>query len=165
MSHTDDTSDQQRVYVYASPEIQKLLENYETDFAELLRREGKTVKQEVARDPVASADDPNASRDVVTVLVASAAVAAVLTPTIRHAIEVLANKPIIIERVSYKPVEDSSGNVVRDSQGEPILQRVYDTEVINPPQSGGDNTLVEINMWGFIIKFGHEQKPAQGEPA
>ncbi len=77
------------------------------------------VRQEFAKDPTADAN--SGCKDATSVILASAALVLSITPFLSKIISALSHKRVLVKEKVLVPVEDSSGNVVRDSFGEPIL--------------------------------------------
>jgi hypothetical protein len=116
-SHWDD---QVEIFLFPSREVREVLADNETDVAELLERNGVRVVQRVVPDPrpVRGAS----YREPVTVLLASAALVAALTPILARAIESLSRKRVVVYEEATEPVVDANGNPIRDANGQ-ILER------------------------------------------
>lgn len=99
-------------------------------------------------DPASDAEDD--TRAVATTILASAAVIAALTPVILKIIESLTYK--IVHDTVLVPVEDSSGNVVTDSSGEPKLQWVRKAKFLESSQ-GNSAQEIKIKALGFEIEI------------
>lgn len=110
------------VFLFPSPEVQALLADNGTDLVELLKREGVEVRRGFATDPAASA--ASGHKDPATVIIASAALVAALTPILSQALAALTHKTLVVREEVIVPVEDSKGNVVRDANGQPLVHWV-----------------------------------------
>ena len=111
-------SSEEEVFVLLAPEVEQLLSDHDIDLVQLLCREGISVGSRFASNP---ADSGSGSREPLTLLLGSAAVLAVLTPTISRILDALTYDPVIVRDVYLAPVEDASGAVVRDPEGNPVL--------------------------------------------
>ncbi len=108
-----------QMFISLSPEIEELLFDNQVDLVELLQQEGMDVRQEFAKDPTADAN--SGYKDATRVIWASAALVLSITPLLSNSISALSHKTVLVKEKVLVPVEDSSGNVVRDSFGEPML--------------------------------------------
>lgn len=130
------------VFLYPDPEIQTLLADNETDLVALLRREGLNVRSGSATEPglptVARHKEP------ASVVVASAALIAALTPALVRLIEALSHRSVFVEEKVLQPVETSKGEIVRDKSGDPVLQWVNRAKVIQSTPPHPDAPAVDI---------------------
>jgi hypothetical protein len=142
----------QEIFIFASPEIQELLADNQTDFMELLRQEGITISRGSSQDPAMGKG--SAYKEPATVIIASAALVVALTPIITRAIEALSHKSVLVQESVLVPVEDSRGDVVRDATGQPVLQwreRPHIIESLEKPQA---ESSVEIKgPLGITISY------------
>src|SRR4051812_35479008 len=105
--------EQERYFFFPAREVQELLANYHTDIIDVLQREGLNVSPGYVPDPAAPVDAPE--REPVSVIIlASAALAGVLAPTINRVISELARKKVLVTEMMCVPVRDSNGDIVRD---------------------------------------------------
>ena len=104
------------IYVLTSPEVQAFLADNGTSLGELLRAEGVPVEERTGPNPVHSED--GAKKEPVTILLASAAVIATITPLIKSILQRY-SKPNVENQVLL-PVMDRSGAVVRDKDGQAL---------------------------------------------
>ena len=137
-------------FIFASPEIEQLLADNGVSFDEALRREGYDVSKGASSDPASDAEV--GTRAVATTILASAAVIAALTPVLLKIIESLTYKGAIVHDTVLVPVEDSSGNVVTDSSGEPKLQWVRKAEFLESSR-GNSAQEIKIKALGFEIEI------------
>ncbi len=145
---------QQQVFIFASPEIQELLADNETDLVELLNQEGIVASRGYAEDPTQSRDA--AYKEPITVIIlASAALVVALTPTISKVIESLSHKAVEVEEMVIVPVEDSHGNVVRDATGQPILHWVKRKQLKETTQAPPEETSLSLKapVVGFELSY------------
>jgi hypothetical protein len=143
---------QRELVVYASPEVEELLADNEIDLVELLRSEGLEVSRGSATEgiPVAEAG----LKEPVTILLASAAVIASLTPIISRVISSLSHRRVVTKERLLVPVEDSIGNIVRDSGGNPLLHWVDRTRLLESAAKPSDRTSLKVDSpIGLTINF------------
>ena len=142
-------------YLFPSPEIEKLFANYETDIFELLKREGLDVSKGYAPNP--AAPKGIAEREPVSVIIlASAALAAVLTPTINKIISELARKKVLVQETICVPVEDSAGNVIKDTEGQPVVRWIERARFVETTQARATPHEVTIEGRGIKISLSQE---------
>jgi hypothetical protein len=150
--------DQQEAFVFLSPEMQELLADNQISLQELLRSQGVDAQLKLGQDPAAS---PVAGhKEPATIIIASAAVIAALTPLLVKAFETLAYKPVVVKEQIVVAVEDSQGNVVRDANGNPVLHWVDRTRVIETDTRPRDETSVDIKG-PLGISVGYKSTPKE----
>jgi hypothetical protein len=128
--------DNREVLLYASPEVEELLADNGINLVEVLRREGLEVGRGSVTEGIPSAQ--SGLKEPVTILLASAAVIASLTPIISKTISAITHKPVIVTEQMLVPVEDSTGKVVRDSSGNPQLHWVDRKRLLEPTSTSRD---------------------------
>ncbi|HKP53389.1 MAG TPA: hypothetical protein VJ183_12170 [Chloroflexia bacterium] len=131
------------VFISSNPELDALLADNQTNLVELLEREGIRVRRKFAQDPAANAE--TGTKEPVSIIIASAALIAVLTPTIQKLISALTRKSVVVEEQVLIPVEDSRGNVIMDKDGQPILHWVTRTELIESKNKPQEETSTSIS--------------------
>lgn len=134
--------EQQHVFLIPSPEVLELLADNEISLVDILQREGFAIEHTAAPHPTAGPDA--GLKEPVTVIFASAALVAALTPTILRIIGELSRKQVVVVAEDLVPVEDSKGNVVRDAFGDPILVPKTRTEIIESSRAARDTTTVDL---------------------
>jgi hypothetical protein len=139
---------EERVELLLSREVEELLADNGINLAELLARHGTGLRVELA---TATGVGASRDKDVAAVLVATAAVIASATPLIIHAFNRLTARPVLVTRVVRVPVEDSTGAVVRDAAGEPVLAWESRPEFVAPSEH---HTQVTIEGHGLRISLG-----------
>ena len=144
--------DQRELVVYASPEVEELLADNDTDLVELLRSEGLEVIRGSTSEGI-----PGVAlglKEPVTIILASAAVIASLTPIISRTISALSHKRVITTERVLVPVEDSKGEVVRDANGNPQLHWVDRTRLLESTAAPHDRTSLKVESpVGLAINF------------
>jgi hypothetical protein len=144
-----------QVFIFADSEIQALLSGYETSLAELLVREGVQVSDGVAPNPAQVAG--SREKEPVSILIGTAAVILALTPVISKAISALANRPVVVTEWVCVPVEDSSGRVLRDANGDPVCTWVERARLLEPSRQGTGQEKVAISG-PLGVKISYESK-------
>lgn len=153
---------QTQIFLFLSPDIEELLIDNETDLVELLQQEGIEVNQGFLKDP--TKDAQSGHKDPTTVILASAALILAITPIVSKVIAALSHKKVVIKELVCVPVEDSSKNVVRDSSGEPILQWVERTRLLESSQKIELGT--QISLKGPVgLEVTYEDSPAKSLPS
>ena len=130
------------VFIFASPEIQGLLVDNQVDLVELLLHEGIVVDRGLARN--LENHGVSTPKDLTTVFLATAGVILSLTPILTKVIAALSHKQIETHEMILIPVEDSQGNVVRNTAGEPILQWVRRTHIIESQKEVPEVTFISL---------------------
>lgn len=136
------------IFIFASPEIEQLLADYQTDLVELLKRQDIDVRYGTTSNPVAIDFQEKSAPKVI---IASAALALSLTPILSQAIQSIAPKGIVVHEIVCIPVEDSQGNIVRDASGEPVLQWVRRDKLQEFNQQ--IDTTSEVSLKGFGVEI------------
>lgn len=143
---------QGKLAVFASPEVRELLADNEIDLVELLRAEGLEVSRGSASEGIPGAED--GLKEPVTILLASAVVIASLTPIISRVISALAHKQVITKDQVLVPVEDSKGELVRDSSGNPLLHWMERARLLESAAAPRDHTSLKVDSpLGLTINF------------
>jgi hypothetical protein len=142
---------QGELVILASPEIRELLVDNEVDIVELLRAEGLEVRRGSASEGISDAED--GLKEPVTILLASAAVIASLTPIISRIISSLTHKRVITKERVLVPVEDSKGEIIRDTAGNPILHWVERARLLESASSHDHTSLKVEGPAGLTINF------------
>jgi|688.fasta_scaffold557237_1 hypothetical protein len=144
------------IFVFASPEIEHLLADYQTDLVELLQRQDVDVRYGVSSDPAATSFQEKSAPKVI---IASAALALSLTPILSQAIQSIAPKGVVVHEIICVPVEDSQGNIVRHASGEPILQWVRRDTLQEFSQQ--IDTTSQVALKGFGLEVTYSNSPTE----
>jgi hypothetical protein len=143
------------VYVLTTPEVRAFLADNETSLAELLRREGVEVEEEAGANPVRR--EEGSTKEPVTILLASAAVIATLTPVVTRVLQRFSRKPVVAEEQVLLPVLDGSGAPVKDKDGEPLTYWATRARVLTDAQPKLANSKIEV-QGPSGIKVSYEDK-------
>lgn len=106
------------------------------DLVELLQRDGLDVSK--GNYGGARLDTAAGLKEPVTVILASAAVITSLTPILSKLISSLSRRPVVVSERILVPVEDSSGTIVVDSSGQPIMQWVEKARMVESSTGSND---------------------------
>jgi hypothetical protein len=140
----------QRVVLLLPPEAQALLDDNGIDLVEQLNRRGLQVERGHGHDPVTEGEGQ--SRDVVTVILASAGLVTAIGAAVCMVLEALGrNKSFIADEVELTPVVDSAGAPVVGKDGEPVLYWKNTKKLIEARGRDSDSS-VEISGPGIRIK-------------
>jgi hypothetical protein len=131
-----------------SPEIEAFLAANNLDLGELVRSRGVDVRKRLGSDP---ANPSGGEKELLTVLVGSAVLIATITPILVEVIQQLSGRSAVVVERHLRAVEDSSGNVVRDKDSQPILHWVEVPRLIEPSRRPPD---IQIKALGMQISFG-----------
>jgi hypothetical protein len=115
-----------KIYLDLSEEVSKLLEDNNFSINDVLRRANIDAKISTANSPFVSSDPAN-TKDILTVILVSAAAFRLVAPAFVELIETIKNAPKIVRTTYYKsePVLDpTTGEVLRDNNGDPVLDKV-----------------------------------------
>jgi len=89
------------IYIFLPSEVNQALADNQTTLADLLRRnEGLEVEEGNAIDPAVNLPE---SRDVATILIASSALVAALTPALTRVIEALTGGKTLVKEMLLEP--------------------------------------------------------------
>jgi len=153
---------QTQIFFFISHDIEELLIDNGIDLVEFLQQEGIEVNQDFATDP--TTDSKSSYRDPTTIILASAALVLAITPIISKLIAALSHKKVLIKELVLVPVEDSSGNVVKDSYGEPILQWIERVRLLESSEKIGSATQISIK--GPVgLEISYKDFPTQSLPS
>lgn len=141
----------EELFVFTSPDIEAIFTENETNLADLLKREGCDVEQGFGKD-LAKASSGDSTREIATTILASAALVAALTPIVLKVLQSLTYKDVVVHEVVLVPVEDSDGNVIKDASGEPVMNWIKRSKIL---ESTRDQNQQEINIkaLGFEIEI------------
>ncbi|MBR0948577.1 hypothetical protein [Bradyrhizobium liaoningense] len=106
-------------FIRLSPGVQRLLEENGVSLKDIIGQHS------FAPGEVQQVADPGlqneGTKEVATIILASAAAVAVLTPLIIRAIDTISRRPVVVEDVELAPTLDVSGKPVLSRTGQPVL--------------------------------------------
>jgi hypothetical protein len=142
-------------HVLLSPEIAQYLGSNDVDLIDLLRGEGVAVERKYGEAP---SKRDGGGKDVGLILFGSAAVIMSLSPIISKVISALTHKAVVVREKELRPVMTASGQPVVDRDGNPVLQWVTVTKVVESRPAPAENTTITIKgPFGIEIGYaGHQ---------
>jgi hypothetical protein len=141
----------EELFVFTSPDVEAIFTGNKTNLADLLKREGYDVEQGFGKDP-AEANSGNSTREIATTILASAALAAALTPIVLKVLQSLTYEDVVVHEIVLVPVEDSAGNVVKDASGEPVMTWIKRSKILESTRDKNQQEI-KIKALGFAIEI------------
>lgn len=149
--------EQERIFISMSPEVQELLADNGIDLVTELRREIPEVRKDYAPDPASAGE--SRTKDPVLIILASAAAFAAVSMGITKIVDALArNKKVVVTARKLVPIPGPSGEVVRDKDGQPILQWVEETRIVEAQRKVQDKSKLDVSILGLTIKLESNQE-------
>lgn len=145
-----------QLYISFDPEIEALIADNFIDLGAALRQAGHDVKIEHTSLP--GGRGASTTKEPATVLIATAAVILAATPVIHQIIQSVSRRPIVLKQRRLIPVEDSKGNVILGTDGQPVLQWVEVTDVKASSTTPADQQTVAVEG-PLGIRISYESKP------
>ena len=143
--------DRMEVAIFISPEIEEVFADNGVDVISILREEELDVQRGKAIARVSAA---SGLKEPVSIILASAFVISVLTPIITKAITALSGKQVLVTERILAPVETSDGKVVCDAEGNPILQWIDKTSIVESGVRSTDTVSANVETpLGFKFSF------------
>jgi hypothetical protein len=140
------------IYILLSPEIREFLADNQTSLAELLHEEGVEVEAQIAANPVHQ--EGGSTKDPVSILVASAAVLAALTPLVSRVLDRFSRKPTVVEEQVLLPVLDGSGAPVTDKDGQPYTYWALRPKVLKDEKPKPMGSIIELQgPFGLKVSY------------
>ena len=141
----------EELFVFTSPDVEAIFTENGTSLADLLKRKGYDVEQGFGKDPT-KASSRDSTREIATTILASAALAAALTPIVLKVLQSLTHKDVVVHEVVLVPVEDSAGNVIKDASGEPVMRWVKRSKILESTRDKNQQEI-KIKALGFEIEI------------
>lgn len=140
-----------RTFIKLSPDVRRLLDENGISLRDILN------KHPFAEGEVQEITDPGSGKDgakeVATIILATAAAVAVLTPLIVKAIDVVARRPLVVEDVELVPTLDATGKPILSRSGEPVLYWRR-TKKFLEPNANETPTSTTVKGLGLEITLG-----------
>lgn len=155
MANDEKTSKDGPILISFNPEIEQLLGDNKLDIVEEIRKQSADFRVAGINDlPLSVRTEFKETKEPLTILFGSAALALALTPIIQKIIDAISNRPIVIEEAIWVPVESASGEIVRHANGDPVLQRTVRSKILERKQSPSSD---KVTLQGPMeIKVGYE---------
>jgi len=139
----------ENTYLSFSPEVLHALNQNHITIEKLLEKAGVDGLKLVP-DPAAA----KGQREVLMILLGSAALTAAATPLITNIIKTFVNKPVILQNRALTPILDKNGEVTRDKDGQPVMKWSY-TETLDRPETSENLTgVIKATKTGIEIGIG-----------
>jgi hypothetical protein len=139
---------QDEVFLFLSPDVNRFLSQNDIGARELVQKAGLQIGVRLGENP---AINNAGEKEPATVLLASAAVIAALTPILRDLMRNLSGREAVVRERRLLPVEDSKGDVIRDASGAVVLHWV---DVVKGQASEHPSQPIKIKGLGIEISFG-----------
>ncbi len=135
----------EHVVLLPSDELEQMLEGKGTSIDEVLEQNGFSTAP--GTNPAARGG-PSSKREAVSIILATAGLVMAATPSISKSVHALLRRSLVVDEMVLAPVEDSAGNVVKDSRtGEPITHWVSRKRLLDAGPSALKTT---INLEGPV---------------
>jgi hypothetical protein len=140
------------IFFVLNADVQRLFEENSISIGDILAQ--AQLKPADAREISNPAPPPEGAREVVTVILASAAAVAVLTPLITRVIRLYTHRPVLVEDTELVPVLDGNGKPLLQANGEPVLVWQRKKRLVEPQQPPEPAAKAAVVAPGFEISLG-----------
>jgi hypothetical protein len=132
------------IFLFSAPEIEQLLMENQIDLVKELREQGLAVERGFTLDP--AKEESSQSRDVALVIIASGITLIALSQAISKIIETLARRPVVVKEITCRPALDAKGNVIRQKNGEILMEWKEQHKMLEPTQPGSENQNLKAEI-------------------
>lgn len=128
------------------------------DLEALLQANGLTFQQVLASakatdlTPVSDPGVVEGTREIATIMMASAALIAAATPLIVNSFKAMTQRPVVVKEMELVPLLDGNGHAVTGATGEPVVTWREKHVLLEPKQE--TSPRAEVKGYGFEIKLG-----------
>ena len=122
-------SDLTQAYLILTPDLERVFADADVDLNDLIRRAAPDVRIEMGENPAAKVAG---QKEVVTILIASAAVIGALTPVLKELIRAATNRPVVATELTPVPLLDREGKPILRPNGEPAVEWARTMRDLNP---------------------------------
>jgi hypothetical protein len=144
-------------FIFPGAEIEKLWLENQIDILKELREQGLSVERAFTSDP--AKDRISQSRDITLVIIASGITAIALSQAISKIIETLSRRPVLVKNLVCAPVLDSAGNIVRQENGEVLMEWKEEYKLLEPTQPSKENQALKVDLLkGLQFELLNEQE-------
>jgi hypothetical protein len=148
-----------KIYLDLADDIQLLFEENRISIEKELADQGidQTVIYEVP--PYQEEEGVRTKEPVTVIILASAAVVLAVGYAVSRIVETLQRKPHVVEIYELEEVRDSSGNVLTDTLGQPVVKMVKRYEILEPrkeDRTGGFEFSFDLKS-GVVFKVRSEE--------
>lgn len=148
------------IYLEIDEEIEDVLASSGMNIREILHNQN--IKAKVTYGPMPIGDEAGVrTRDVVTIISASAAAAFLISKAITNILKEIHRKPIHDEYFELVPSLDSVGNPVRDEETGEILMTPKKIHFVHEFGNVPSEDISEVNVGpnGIVMRFSKKQEP------
>lgn len=131
-------------FIFQTAEVEHLLMESQIDLVKELREQGLSVEKSFTPDPARG--ESNQSRDIALVIIASGIAAVALSQAISKIIETLARRPVVAREIVCGPALDGNGDVIRQSNGEILMEWKEQYKLLEPTQPEKDSQTLKVNL-------------------
>jgi hypothetical protein len=145
---------EEKVFVFLSSEIQELLADNRIELTDELAVQGIAVVKGYAPNP--AADPGDKTRSAALVILASGISISVISAGIVKIIDALGrNKKVVGKEVRCVPALDGNGNVIRDKDGNVVMQWEEATKLVEASRSvqGVDTIKGTASLGGLTFEM------------
>jgi hypothetical protein len=131
-------------FIFQTAEVEQLLMENQIDLVKELRGQGLPVERSFTPDP--TREQSNKSRDVALVIIASGITVVALSQAISKIIETLSRRPVVVKEISCCPSLDRNGEVIRQSDGEILMEWREQYKLLEPTHPGSENQSLNAEI-------------------
>ncbi|NJL05714.1 MAG: hypothetical protein HC911_12590 [Chloroflexaceae bacterium] len=143
------------IYLQLSDELQAAFADNKLDIAEILHKNGIDASVQYG-ELLLQNETGVRSKDLVTIIVASSVLLPSIAFSISQVLNVIYNRPHLVEYEELEELRDGDGNVMLDNYGKPLFKPVKRVERV----SGANRASFEVQLNptnGLRIKFSTKQ--------
>jgi hypothetical protein len=136
-------------YIMLSADVQRLLSENNVGLSDILAQAalGPNEVREVSNP----ATPETGAKEAVTLILASAAAVAVLTPLLTKLVRLYTHRPIVVEDTELVPTYDKQGKPLIGPSGDPVLHWQRKKRLLEPQQNN-QQSKATIKGFGIEIK-------------
>jgi hypothetical protein len=144
-----------QIYLDLTSEAKQLLSDNGLSISDILREQNIDAEVTYGLFPDQEGEGAR-SMEVVTILLASGAVAMMVGMAVSRVLQTLQHRPHLVGYYDLVPIKDAEGKIILDKKGKPQLQRVKKFELLEPRKADSQQVF-ELGFTpshGLVIKFG-----------
>jgi hypothetical protein len=140
------------LYIVLSAELNRLLSENSVSLTDILAKgHFSAADASIVSNPAAS---QQGVKEVATIILASAAAVAALTPLITRVVRLYTQRPIVVEDTELVPIYHEDGRPVFRSSGELLLQWQRKKRLLQPRQDDSVQTAATVKGYGIEFTVG-----------
>ena len=132
------------IFLFPETEIEQLLMENQIDLVKELREQGLAVEKSFTTDP--AREESSQSRDVALGIIATGITLVALSQAISKIIETLARRPVVVKEITCRPALDAKGNVIRQKNGEILMEWKEQHKMLEPTQPGSEDQSLKAEI-------------------